>query len=438
MAENVLEVGLSMAGLQALVAERVKQEQLKQEHGRSAQTRLVAEPGMKVAALQSRISKFLREKETKDLWFCLAPPASAPQSYGWHSIPNGEWLSKCASLLFELVSVAENTKIVSKKLHRALKDLYDMKELDAMSAGKKTLDDNLDKLDFTIRLLLNMVRKMKCNQVLKARTLRPLCRKDQMSLEILLEHVVMPAGVSQEDVEDPDESQVIVTVEPMALVPLTKPEEDKKTDLCPAARNIARPSKEKDVGRSRASKEAGSPEVAAIFQAILCEKAEGPKLSPKKLQVLPSSLTLQKERGENYENYVPKALEKKPHMKTKKDSEEQALAPEPEAVKAKGIKKRPSKAVALEPANPEAGNLALEEPTVYSAGKYREIMQNYIQEAMNRGETTSRARQLWATSLTRANLLKGLSLPELKRRRFVDKDATENPFVAMVMQADVD
>ena len=57
---------------------------------------------------------------------------------------------------------------------------------------------------------------------------------------------------------------------------------------------------------------------------------------------------------------------------------------------------------------------------------------------MTRGESTSRARQLWATSLKRAHLLKGLSLPELKRRRFVDKDAAENPFEAMVMQADVD
>ena len=125
-----------MAGLQALVAERVKQDQLKQEHTRSAQTRLVAHPGMKVAALQSSSSNFLREKGTKDLWVCLAPPASAPQSYGRHSNPNGEWLSKCASLLFKLVSVAENTKIVSKKLHRALRELYDTKELDAKCAGK--------------------------------------------------------------------------------------------------------------------------------------------------------------------------------------------------------------------------------------------------------------------------------------------------------------
>ena len=164
---------------------------------------------------------------------------------------------------------------------------------------QKSLDDNLDKLDFTIRLILNMVRKIKCNQVLRARTLRPLCRKDQMSLEVLLEHVVMPAGVSQEDLEDQDKSEEIVTVEPMASVPFAKPEEEKKADICPPAQNIATSSKEKVAARSSDSKERGFPEAPAIFQTILLGGDRRENLCQIKVQELPSSSTLKKERGGN-------------------------------------------------------------------------------------------------------------------------------------------
>ena len=43
--------------------------------------------------------------------------------------------------------------------------------------------------------------------------------------------------------------------------------------------------------------------------------------------------------------------------------------------------------------------------------------------------------KMWNSSLQKARLLAGVSLRELKKRKFVPKDTTENPFVEIVKQA---
>ena len=44
------------------------------------------------------------------------------------------------------------------------------------------------------------------------------------------------------------------------------------------------------------------------------------------------------------------------------------------------------------------------------------------------------ASKMWNSSLQKARLLAGVSLRELKKRKFVPKDTTENPFVEIVKQ----
>ena len=64
------------------------------------------------------------------------------------------------------------------------------------------------------------------------------------------------------------------------------------------------------------------------------------------------------------------------------------------------------------------------------------LIKDFLDQAAASGQeaTYAMARDKWATSMKRASLLSTVSLPKLKRRRFVSKDCTSNPFAAMVSQ----
>ena len=70
----------------------------------------------------------------------------------------------------------------------------------------------------------------------------------------------------------------------------------------------------------------------------------------------------------------------------------------------------------------------------YEPGKLLEIrnvyVENFIQNAESEGETVSKkdAIKAWQESIQLARLLKDVPLTDLKRRRFVRKEATTNPF----------
>ena len=96
------------------------------------------------------------------------------------------------------------------------------------------------------------------------------------------------------------------------------------------------------------------------------------------------------------------------------------------------------KSVPLDAAQP--AEEAVQEGTRYEPGEYMKCCKSFIKEFLDQaaanGEEASyaMARDKWATSMTRASLLSTVSLPELKRRRFVSKDCTTNPFAAMAAQ----
>ena len=151
--------------------------------------RLIADPNISVSSLMESIGNFLRYKKTKDLWALLGPPAGAAASYGWHSLPNGEWLVKVSSLLFELLGVASNSKIQSKKLHKALVAMHQQRELDVRTWAGHTSNDAIDRLDFTIRVLMSMLRQLRTSGSLKTKVLRSLPRRDQVCLDLVLQKV---------------------------------------------------------------------------------------------------------------------------------------------------------------------------------------------------------------------------------------------------------
>ena len=91
---------VTMAALEA--AAQVKMQAAVEERSlkQSGRFRLVADPSIPVTAIQGALTGFLQFKQKKDLWSLICPPPTGPMSYGWHTAPHGERLSKVAGLLF--------------------------------------------------------------------------------------------------------------------------------------------------------------------------------------------------------------------------------------------------------------------------------------------------------------------------------------------------
>ena len=83
----------------------------------------------------------------------------------------------------------------------------------------------------------------------------------------------------------------------------------------------------------------------------------------------------------------------------------------------------------------------LSESLSYKAGDFNEcrkqFISDYVDSAKSRGEPATRAvaHTAWNGSLKRAQILAGLSVGELKRRKFIPKGTFENPFKATVAAA---
>ena len=82
-----------------------------------------------------------------------------------------------------------------------------------------------------------------------------------------------------------------------------------------------------------------------------------------------------------------------------------------------------------------SGSDSMQEAPVYSPHLYMEKFKIYIMAAAKEGISAKSARESWKTSLERALLLKDVSVPELKRRRFVAKGCKTNPFQAIAAAA---
>ena len=219
-----------MCSLDLVFEAKLQEKQEAQSNFQSSKFRLVANPLVSVSSLQTAMTKFLVSKGDKRLWSLIAPPPGCPQSYGWHTSPQGEWLAKVASLLYELVLVAENTKINSKKLSSALDAMEKNKDIELASCRKETSQDVKDKIDLTLRILLAMVRNIKANSSLKSKVYRMIPKNDQLRIDILLEKVVLPPELMGGMVVEEEEKEPVPEVIPpeastWQMVPFTKPEE---------------------------------------------------------------------------------------------------------------------------------------------------------------------------------------------------------------------
>lgn len=116
-----------MASLEAVLEERQKALQVSKSDTASKQFRLVADPTLSVSEICSVLNNFILYMKMADLWALVCPPTSGPLNFGWHSSPCGDWISKDANLLYDLLGLSPNSKFPMTKMQKVTglqKDLY--------------------------------------------------------------------------------------------------------------------------------------------------------------------------------------------------------------------------------------------------------------------------------------------------------------------------
>lgn len=388
--------------------------------------RLIADPNISVSSLMESIGNFLRYKKTKDLWALLGPPAGAAASYGWHSLPNGEWLVKVSSLLFELLGVASNSKIQSKKLHKALVAMHQQRELDVRTWAGHTSNDAIDRLDFTIRVLMSMLRQLRTSGSLKTKVLRSLPRRDQVCLDLVLQKVQLPqeflvSGDFFVDEDDEKISEVCAHPSPpecMAMVPYQHPQSTQ------------------DTTKTNKGTLAGSAALPSIFYKILggdSQEIETNKSAPSLQEPQQEQPTKAKK---NVLSAVPSAGSSLSSVLGRKEKEK-GSAKVTSKKESKNSKKKQNSKKSKQAQDPPKEQVSQGDSDVYQAGDYNmqrmKWIENYIQT--NEGVTKAMAGLAWGSSMKRATLLMDVPMKELKRRKFVGKECKENPFKAAVLAA---
>ena len=104
-----------------------------------------------------------------------SPPGGAI-SYSWCTTAHGPWSAKTAGLLFDLLRLAPNTKLLSQRVTRSMWILFEKKNLLPENKAQYKAEDLVDKMDIAIRLLLSHLRAMKQKESLKQSVQVPVAR----------------------------------------------------------------------------------------------------------------------------------------------------------------------------------------------------------------------------------------------------------------------
>ena len=105
--------------------------------------------------------------------------------------------------------------------------------------------------------------------------------------------------------------------------------------------------------------------------------------------------------------------------------------------KAKGKRRCPAQVAKASHADPKADEPVVVVPVkpatpdeTYSPSRYAELRKHFVSEKMATGLSWKIAQGEWNKSDLKRQLLSSVDLPELKRRRFVSKECTKNPWQA--------
>ena len=426
-----------MSALEELVEAKLAKAKEEKSQRQSGRFRLVADVTIQVSAIQEVLTRHCKLKKEKQIWALICPPPSGPLSYGWHSKPDPCWLMKVSSLLFDLLEICPNTKLQSKKVVAALRAMSDNYDAIFPKTKHMSSSDMIDKVDTTLRVLMSMLRQLKCSPILARRTSRMLSASDQVKLNVILDRVILPPellrGESYDDEEktgadismsafegsDPDVAQH-VTPSAMELVAVEKHKE-KVVKSAPGKSTV-------QCGGSRLM-----TSLPAIFGKILgqgyvrsaiSDASQLGKCDPSVLQ-----LAMQ---------HTPKvALKEKKTRKSKKSEKAKEITLVKKGKAAGGsAKKKAVKGKSAKPCKKDRVKPMPLESLQYKPGEMNAQRDLFVQEQVNHGGLSKRdARKAWSTSLRRAQLLKDLSIAELIKRRFIPSGSKTNPFAETVQRS---
>ena len=425
-----------MDGLDAIVQERMLTAKDHQKYKQATRFRLTSDPTITVTSLVTVLVSFLQYKGTKDLLSLVEPPPSGPLSFGWHTAPAPDWLVKVSNLLYGLLGVAKNSKLNSAKLSKALETMFKNRDLDLKVSRHSSSQDCIDRIDFSIRVLMNQLRMLKSQPVLKAKTFRSLCKEEQLRLEALLERLVLPPELMNgaEEEEDDEPKMTLRGHPPPEPVPKEAAPPDLALVEVPQDKVVALPrpntkgAKGSNVlkplpnvflnilGKQPSNENIGTPSTAGGGSGFAMSQVLSQALMHKPLvvdQLTKPKVSKPKKKASAAPKTKAKAVKKPASKKTvTKGKKTKVEEPAPVAKKSKG--------------EDSAGE---QDGSKYQAGEMIQHRILWIEKFMESNDCTRAfALSQWPSSLRRAQLLAKLSLPELKRRRFVDKDAKTNPF----------
>ena len=401
----------------------------------SGRFRLVADATISVAQIQEVLTRHVHLKQEKQIWALICPPPSGPLSYGWHSKPEPEWLMKVASLLYDLLEICPNTKLHSKKVVAALKAMQQNHDVFFPETKHATALDMMDKVDVTLRVLLSMLRQLKCSHVASKRTYKMLSKIEQCKLTALLDRVILPPQLLAGESFDEEEADICMSAfegcEPKTSIPAT----------CGLTALVPVEKQEQKVARSKPNKVSATPSggsrlmnpLPTIFGKLLAQDNVVPAgasvVQPMKPATNVLALAMQ---------HTPKAAlkDKKPKQSKKSDKVDKKTSkknPKKGKVAKGSSKKKSVKGCIAKSTKKENVEIVPLESLQYKPGEMNAQRDRFVQEQVNHGGLSKRdAMKTWATSLRRAQLLKDLSLSELIKRRFILSGSKTNPFAEQV------
>ena len=119
----------------------------------------MADPRVTASEIQACLKKYLESVNSKDIWATVVPPVGGPRKWHWKTRPCAGWMAKTAGLIFELLEVARNGKIHSRKLCVALDALLESGDVKNTSGAERAAFVN--HVDITIRILFMHFRTCK-------------------------------------------------------------------------------------------------------------------------------------------------------------------------------------------------------------------------------------------------------------------------------------
>ena len=205
--------------------------------------------------------KLFEHHASRDVRKCLDPPLDMD----WKSAPNVKWLVKQRTFFRDILDVAPNTVVTSRKLKDAVQRLHEEEPLITNKKDETTL---WDYLDTKVRIGLAQLRELKHNRdFCLDRGLRKLSEAEQRELNSLLEKVHFNKdevnGGAQTD-SQPEEPSPPPSSSPLALVAASSAQE-------------VTPATTKSLLRTPTKTKKSTEEIASVFEAILQKKKQTSK-----------------------------------------------------------------------------------------------------------------------------------------------------------------